>query len=77
MQDITPDYSLILWTLFSLAGIGIMVFALIRLLTIPGMDTMMKILWFVFIVFIPLIGALAFLLYGKQYGRINPDSPRQ
>ena len=59
---------LLLWALFFALEIGLVIYALVDLARTP-MDTAMKLLWVLVIVFFPILGSIASLI-------INHRSPR-
>lgn len=52
--------------LLSLAALGLIIWAIIDLISNPAMDTTMKIIWALVIFFIPLLGSILYLIIGRN-----------
>lgn len=74
MELLTPDIGLLIWTLLSLASLGLFVIALIGLVRNKHWpDTTTKLMWTMLIIFVPTIGPILYLAIGrKQTMRLLP-----
>ncbi|MER3127488.1 PLDc N-terminal domain-containing protein [Bacillus pumilus] len=66
MELFEPRIGLILWVFFSLAVIGLDLFALIKLTVTSQIDTGSKWKWLIVIVLVPIFGAVVFLTQLKK-----------
>ena len=61
MELLKPSLSLIIWTIISFICLGIMAYAIYHLANNESISPSQKLLWLIFIIFVPLFGALIYL----------------
>jgi hypothetical protein len=69
MNFFTSDFTLILWNLLSTIHLILCIVAIIKLVTDNSIKFGHKIAFLIAIIFIPLIGSLAFLTHHKKMKR--------
>ena len=65
----------ILWILMfivGLAALAVWIWALVDAIQNPALDSTMRIVWILVIVFTQIIGAIIYLAVGRSMGRITP-----
>ena len=71
MTVLTPDISLLLWTLMVLFHLALIVTAAIHLVSIVSFSRKTKLIWLAFISLLPVIGPVLFFLFRNQVKRIR------
>ena len=71
MTVLTPDISLLLWTIMALFHLALMVTAAMQLVSIVSFSRKTKLIWLTFISLLPVIGPVLFLLFRNQVKRIR------
>jgi hypothetical protein len=61
MELVAPGYSLIIWTVFSFISLGVIVYAIVHLAKNKTVSNLETLLWLIFIILIPLFGAIIYL----------------
>jgi Phospholipase_D-nuclease N-terminal len=72
MELMTPEYSLLLWTLFSLLSLVLSVIALLHIIRNRYLSRRETLGWIIAVLFIPILGSvLYFNAFKKQKQQIN------
>ena len=61
MELLTPDISLIIWTILSLFALGLIIYAVIHLAYNQNVQPSQKLLWLILVIFVPVFGAIIYL----------------
>jgi len=64
MDLLSPEFSVLFWTLFSLVIAVLPIIALINLLPNNAIENINKLIWVLVIIFVPVIGSILFFLIG-------------
>lgn len=70
MELIKPEYSLIIWGIFTIILLFIWILAIASILQSDFKDARAKSIWMLVIIFLPVIGSLLYFLIGRGQ-RIN------
>jgi peptidoglycan biosynthesis protein MviN/MurJ (putative lipid II flippase) len=63
---------MLLWAVLAVAAVGIWLWALIDAIQNPALDSTMRIIWVLVILFTQIIGAIIYLAIGRSMGRRAP-----
>jgi hypothetical protein len=66
MELLSPGAGLLFWTLFTLLLIGLPILALLSLVQSNFKDKMVKLIWVVVIIFLPVAGPTLYFLLGRK-----------
>jgi uncharacterized membrane protein YoaK (UPF0700 family) len=61
MELLTPSLGLIIWTIISFICLGVIAYALYRLANNENISPAQKLLWLIFIILVPIFGAVIYL----------------
>jgi hypothetical protein len=61
MELLSPSLGLIIWTLVSFVSLGVIAYAIYHLANNGGVSFSEKLLWSIFILLIPIFGAIVYL----------------
>jgi ABC-type maltose transport system permease subunit len=67
------SYSLLFWILFNLISLILTTIALFQLLNNHTIDSRTKLSWTLAIIFIPIVGVIAFFRINKRYSTHLPE----
>ena len=70
MQLITPEYGLILWSIFAICLLAVWILAMASIAKSDFIDYRTKLMWGLVVFFLPLIGTLLYYAIGRNQ-RIN------
>lgn len=77
MDLIVPGNGIILWQLSALLYLGFWVYALIDMIRSDFKETLMKLIWAILIVFVPIMGTFLYLSMNRRtkrgFRRFDPD----
>ena len=66
MELVSPEFGVMLWTLFSFLSLGLFLAALIGLMLAENLDSNLKLAWAVIILLIPIIGPILFFIIRRK-----------
>lgn len=61
MELLKPDAGLIIWTIISLICLGVIAYAIFHLANNNIISPSQKLLWLIFIILVPILGAIIYL----------------
>ncbi|HUS02469.1 MAG TPA: PLDc N-terminal domain-containing protein [Chitinophagaceae bacterium] len=64
MDLLSPETSILFWTIFGLVLAVLPIIALINLLPNKAIENVTKLIWVIVIIFVPVIGSILFFLIG-------------